>query len=430
MRSPGWLLLLFACASASAGGEGKHLGVASCASTLCHGSAKPTDAHHVQQNEYVTWSHFDPHSRAYRILLEPRSRAIAGRLGIGPAHEAKVCLDCHADNVPQEQRGPRFQISDGIGCESCHGGAESWIATHYDTPAVGHADNIRSGMRSLEQPVTRAQRCLSCHLGSAERFAGHELMAAGHPRLSFELDTFTELWRTSGGREHYRRDADYLERKPTVAGSEVWTAGLFEAARAQLDLLRSPRFQHAGPMPDFALYNCYSCHRSMRFNYGGRGLVGALAPGTLRLDDSRLVMLSAVFAAMSPERDRLLRERTTQLHAAAASNRADAARAGAELESFLAQAQRDLAMKPMTLEQKRRVLAELVRGAGRGDYPDYVAAEQAAMAVVLLLAETGRDAALQPQIDALFAALAQDERYDAARFKILLDRLAGDAHAR
>jgi hypothetical protein len=407
---------------------GQHLGVASCASTLCHGSARPTEAHNVQQNEYVTWSHFDPHSRAYRVLLEPQSRDMVRRLGIGPAHEEELCLDCHADNVPPQQRGPRFQLSDGVGCESCHGAAESWIATHYDTPRVTHADNVRNGLYPLEEPAARARLCLSCHAGSGERFAGHELMAAGHPRLTFELDTFTELWRTRGGREHYRRDEDYRARKAVPDGSEVWLTGLFESARVQLGLLDGTHFHSGGTMPDFALYNCYSCHRSMRFNFGGRGMAAGLRPGALRLDDSKLVMLSAVFAAMSPPDNDLLRERTARLHAAAAQSRQAVAPAGQALQAVLEAARRTLMAQPLTPEQKRRVLAELVRSAARGDYPDYSAAEQAAMAVVLLLAETGlaetdEEQALQPQIDALFAALAEDHRYDAGQFRQLLERV-------
>lgn len=414
------LVLMTGAATAS----DQHLGVATCASTLCHGSAKPLAAHSVQQNEYVTWSHFDPHARAYRVLLEPRAQKIAQRLGIGRAHEARICLDCHAEIVAASVRGPRFQVSDGIGCESCHGAAERWLATHDDTPRVTHADNLASGLYPIEEPAARARVCGACHVGDPTRFASHRMMAAGHPRLSFELDTFTELWRTSGGREHFKPDADYRARKPLPEDSTVWVAGLLQASRSQLELLRSPHFQNAGALPEFALYNCYSCHRSMRFDYAaGRGLAGALEPGSLRLDDSRLVMLSAVFAAVDGQWDAQLRAQSAQLHRAAGTSRTETAVASAELQSLLERAEVQLADRALTAEQKKRALDALVRGASRGDYPDYVAAEQAAMAVVLLLAETGRDRALKPEIDALFAALGQDDRYDAARFERLLARL-------
>ncbi|HEU4531083.1 MAG TPA: multiheme c-type cytochrome [Steroidobacteraceae bacterium] len=413
----GWLLL---CIALPCLGAEQHLGVATCASSLCHGSAKPLTASAVQQNEYVTWSHFDPHARAYRLLLEPRSQTMAKRLGLGPAQEARVCLDCHAESAPA--RGPRFQVSDGIGCESCHGPAGRWLATHDDSPRVSHADNLANGLYPIEDPEARAQVCVACHVGDETRFASHRLMAAGHPRLSFELDTFTELWRTSGGREHFRRDADYEQRKPSPRASDVWIAGLMRATEAQLRFLRGAHYYNA--LPEFALYNCYSCHRSMRFAYSaGRGLASSLEPGALRLDDSRLVMLSAVFAAVDPKWNEELRARTATLHRAAGSSRAETATASLELSRLLERAGARLEQQPLSVEQKRAVLRALVAGARQGDYPDYVAAEQAAMAVVLLLAESGRDRSLKPEIDALFAALAQDDRYDAARFEKLMERV-------
>ena len=74
----------------------KHMGVATCATSQCHGSAVPRDGANVMQNEYVTWTQDDPHSRAYDVLNNAESTAIAARLGLRAAHTAKICLDCHA----------------------------------------------------------------------------------------------------------------------------------------------------------------------------------------------------------------------------------------------------------------------------------------------------------------------------------------------
>src|SRR5688572_26645904 len=65
----GWMPDAAAQLSASKADTGKHMGVATCSSTLCHGSVRALEARSVLQNEYVTWSGFDPHSRAYRILF-------------------------------------------------------------------------------------------------------------------------------------------------------------------------------------------------------------------------------------------------------------------------------------------------------------------------------------------------------------------------
>ena len=111
-----------------------HLGVASCATGVCHGKLAPQKDRNVWLNEYRVWSADDRHARAYQTLLTPQSKQIADRLGIGSAQTSDLCLNCHSDNVKQSKRGPKFQLSDGIECEACHGGSARWIESHAETP--------------------------------------------------------------------------------------------------------------------------------------------------------------------------------------------------------------------------------------------------------------------------------------------------------
>src|SRR5665213_1921705 len=94
--------------------DGAHLGVSSCAGSTCHGAVERLKGSHVVQNEYIIWSRKDKHAQAYTVLLEDRSLRIAHNLGLADARTAPLCLDCHADNVPDNMRGPQFQISDGV----------------------------------------------------------------------------------------------------------------------------------------------------------------------------------------------------------------------------------------------------------------------------------------------------------------------------
>lgn len=404
-----------------------HLGVATCATTTCHGSVKPTDKGIIQQNEYVTWSRFDPHAAAYRTLFDERSVTIARRLGIGPPHEAKICLDCHTDNALLAQRGTKFQLDDGIGCEVCHGGAAAWLATHDDDPAVGHADNIAKGMTALDMPGVRAQICVGCHVGGADtngadRFASHRLMAAGHPRLSFELDTYTELWRTSGGREHYRVDADYAQRKPPSPAAEVWAAGLVANSHALIGQVSS-RYGTDGSLPDFALFNCYSCHRTMRLrDWQDKGRDANAEPGSLRFDDSVLAVLQAALTAR-PDLQSQLREDRAAFQKTAGAAGGAVTMAAASLDGTLAAIGRALATRPLTAKDAALALDALARGAGRGDYPDYVSAEQAAMGIAVLVSTTGSAGVSRGAIDDLFNALENDERYDPQHFRRALEQL-------
>ena len=51
----------------------RHLGVQTCAGSPCHGRTTPGKGN-VLQNEYLTWSRYDAHSKAYEVLGEERSQ--------------------------------------------------------------------------------------------------------------------------------------------------------------------------------------------------------------------------------------------------------------------------------------------------------------------------------------------------------------------
>lgn len=415
-------------------GEGadtaKHLGVATCASTICHGSIRPLEARNVLQNEYVTWSTYDPHSRAYKVLFDEKSRKIAKSLGLKNAHEAPECLGCHTDYVPPEQRGPRFQLSDGIGCEACHGGAENYLTSHDDGPSVTHAANLANGLRAIEKPLVRATVCLDCHVGNATRFASHRMMAAGHPRLAFELDTYTELWRTAGGREHYRVDRDYVARKEQAEPVMVWLTGLTAASRRSVEMLGWHIGKGMGALPDFALYNCYSCHRAMELSGWSQGRDDGMPLGTIRLQDGHLRALLAVLDATDARQAATLRRALSALNSSVNGDGTNFRTALTNLRSALATVEQRVDESQWGRRELMGVLDALTKAARRGAFADYAAAEQAAMAMVLLLTELEMADANAPEVDALFRSLEDDSRFDSRRFAQVLNllrTLKGDA---
>jgi len=396
-----------------------HTGVATCAASQCHGSAVPRDGSNVLQNEYVTWTQDDPHSKAYASLRTDASRAIATRLGLANAHTASICLDCHADNVPAARRGEKFQLSDGVGCESCHGGAENWLSTHYNTPTVDHAANIAAGLFPTENAAERGTLCLSCHLGTQDKFATHRIMAAGHPRLAFELDTFTELWRTAGRQPHYRIDADYRDRKGDNNHSYIWASGVLAEARQRMSLILGRKFAGDAMFPELGLYDCHACHRSMR-SVQWRALPrhGNAGPGVPFLNDGSLVM-SLVLArtidmSMAGDFELVL----VELHVAGSASVESIQAAARNLDGLLSRLQGRVT--PASLQNReRQLLREILATGAAGNYLDYASAEQAFMAVQMLVFEIG-DEALEAALDPLGDALQNDERYSPARFAMLL----------
>lgn len=434
--SPQWLAALvsglvalggFTTATEAAGS--RHEGVATCASTTCHGAARPLGGTPILQNEYVTWSAFDPHAGAFRSLQDERSAAIARRLGIGPADRAPACLACHAEVVPAGDRGPKFQADDGIGCEACHGAAGGWLAAHDDGAPDSRDASLRAGMRALNDARVRGPVCIACHVGNGDRSATHAMMAAGHPRLSFELDTFTELWRTSGGRVHYRLDADYAARKRAAGSTGVWLTGLALASVASVDQVQAAVSR--GALPEFAAFNCYSCHRNMGLgHWQDRAPPTGSAPGALRINDSALRLLAIALEPWKPDLAAGLAHGVAALQRAATDDRAGVTPAADVLRRRLAEVVAAVERSPPEPADRRAMLLAVVAGSGKGAYPDYATAEQAAMAAVVLLADGGGPAPRTGDVDALFATLADDAVFDQARFARILGRLRGQSPGR
>jgi hypothetical protein len=425
----GTLFALVACASANAElpdeSPNVHTGVATCAASQCHGSAVPRDGSSVLQNEYVTWTQDDPHSKAYETLSTDASRAIANRLGLQSATGASICLDCHADNVPAARRGEKHQLSDGVGCESCHGGAENWLSSHYNTPAIDHAANIASGLFPTENVGERGALCLSCHLGTQDKFATHRIMAAGHPRLAFELDTFTELWRTAGRQPHYQVDADYRERKGVPSHSYTWASGVLAEGRQRVSLILGSDFAGDGMFPELGLYDCHSCHRSMK-NVQWRALDrhGDAGPGMPFLNDGAFVMALALARSLDSANADQFEEALADLHVASSADVESIQLAARNLDALLSALEARTTPSSMQ-NRERQILRELLATGAAGNYIDYASAEQAFMAVQMLVFEIG-DADLEEALGPLGDELQDDERYSPARFSQILARFQSE----
>ena len=189
-------------------GTAEHLGVASCASSTCHGGGGA-------RQSAATCCSTRPSPGSSRTST-PASASCSGR--------------ALAEDRPQSRARGRTRRS-------------ASTATPTTCPRSGAARSSSSPTASAARPATAARRtgsaphrqrrrrrprratsppacsrpptrgrgrgsCLSCHFGDETKFVTHRLMGAGHPRLSFELDTFTAIEPA-----HFDVDDDYRARK-------------------------------------------------------------------------------------------------------------------------------------------------------------------------------------------------------------------------
>jgi hypothetical protein len=421
--------------AATTGRAGVHEGVASCGGSTCHGRPVASGVT-VRQNELITWQ--DPssvagaHSRSYRALTSGRGQAIAAKMGLGPAQGAPACLGCHADPAPAGLRGARFQLSDGVGCEGCHGGSGGWIASHYALGA-SHADNVARGMRALESPTARASNCLDCHFGGKApgQFVSHQMMAAGHPRVSFELDLFTSLQR------HHDVDADYIKRKGNAGGVKTWAVGQAMALDRALTLYSDPKTSPGGAFPEFYFFDCHSCHRQISDDPGARPRAtpnpGRPVPvGTPPFNDENMIMLSAAAKVAAPGLASRFESDSRSFHAALANDRAGAIRAAGQLAGSSRALAQAFAGSSFSRGETLAILDAVLAGDGVRRYTDYEGGAQAVMAADTLLnalvaqgqADRGAVARIRPDLDRAYAAVRDPNAFRPDDFRQSMQRVA------
>jgi hypothetical protein len=430
-----FLLALSAGPAALAQNGGRYLGVASCAGATCHGRAEGNGAV-VRQDEIATWqspsSPTGAHSRALAVLSGVRARQIAASLGLKDPAEEPACLGCHSTSVPAAERGPRFQQSDGIGCESCHGPASPWIATHY-TVAGSHSANVAAGLMPLDQPQARARVCLDCHYGSAagNQFVTHRMMAAGHPRIAFELDLFSAL------QQHHDADADYIQRKGRPDSVRLWAVGQAEALRRSTDLFARPGFGSEGIFPEFSFYDCHSCHRPItdgpqrRLTFEsnpGRPIPFGQPP----FNDENIIMLQAVARALAPGQAGAFEAASRDFHRAMGTGRGEAVAAALRLRGAAAALSDAFAARAAGTGDAFTVVAAVADRTTSPRFTDYEGSAQAVMALDTLLnamvldgrVTVGAAAGIRASLNRAYDAVKSPESYSPVRFRAGLGEAA------
>ncbi len=407
--------------------EPRYLGVASCSSSTCHGAIVTREGGRVEQNEYRVWSQKDRHSRAYAALSTEESRLIATRLGLDSATKAPACLACHSMQIPEDRQDPGFEVKDGVGCEACHGAASGWIRTHYAV-GVSHQKSVDNGLIKLEDPATRARTCMPCHQGGSDRGVTHQMMAAGHPRLSFELDTFTHLQPT-----HFKIDDDYHLRKTVTDSATAWAVGQAVSVDSYLSMLTRRVDDRNAAWPDFALYDCFSCHHAIGTQLADSGPAPGRELGLPRLALPALPLYRALVELSGPKAAAELDRATNAIRQAGVTGGAELQRESAALAELARRDTKAFADRRFENKELLTLLANISSPDRVRDYRTYADAEQATMACQALAATIAdpkrkalpenRATALANAVQGLFAATESEETFRAARFQEAMAKL-------
>src|SRR5205823_6319454 len=126
------------------------------------------------------------------------------------------CLACHAtpESAWGMKPGEKIDISlenwhkGGVSCEACHGPAskpgKAWLSVHTSEKEwrrLGRSPKQKADkydFTDLNDPASLTRTCAGRHVGAPAdpekkipaRDCNHDIMAAGHPRLNFELASY------------------------------------------------------------------------------------------------------------------------------------------------------------------------------------------------------------------------------------------------
>jgi hypothetical protein len=356
----------------------------------------------VRQDEFTFWLSHDKHANAYQVLLGPRAQKMAKNLAAlnEPsreflAHEDPRCLGCHtvpqaaashlADELVKETR----QL--GVGCEACHGSANGgaskgpWLAVHTtaEWKNLTPEQKAERGMVNLADPGVLTKTCAGCHVGSADRDLNHDLMAAGHPRLTFEATVF---------RANLPRHWNEMEKARTRGAefeAKLWAVGQVAAAKSALELLdhRAEKVQRSqAPWPEFAEYGCFACHADLQqpsWRREANGYYAGRKPGSLPYGTWSKGLFSALKSEdqnPASEAWNRLKELMEQPYPDPSQVRLHVKEASDRLDELL----KTTAQERFNEARIKRVLERLDRRADKADSFSWDEAEQLLLAVAAL----------------------------------------------
>jgi len=283
-----------------------------------------------------------------------------------------------------------------------------------------------TGYLDLHDPVKRTEQCLTCHLGTQERNVDHELIAAGHPDLYFELASFQQAMPM-----HWK---DPIDKYPWF---EIRSFAAAQGAQLAKQLDRVARNATTGIWPEYADLDCFACHHSLTNAENSwqqeRGYQNR-KPGNPPWQLSRFVVLRQVLGEVDPGSRASLETSINQLYAGVTAlngnkaNVANQAKALSETASKLAQT---LATANYDQARASRIMKAIANDADYISRQGERAAEQALMSVnatynaVAAKSRPGNDAAVRNAIRGLFQQLDNPSAYNAPKFAEAFKALGG-----
>ena len=267
--------------------------------------------------------------------------------------------------------------------------------------------------------IKRNEKCLSCHLGDDTKTVDHEMIAAGHPDLYFEIESFEAV-----------EPKHWKEPFPNDPAIEIRGLAVGQAVQLREWLRRVGR-DSSHNWPEFSDLDCIACHHSLTApadswrqtaGYAGR------KPGDPAWNTSRFAVLKSIARLLDAADARDLDRDVARLNQLASDLHADPAKIAAAASAAAGNADK-LAQNLNTMNPDPAAATKLIAAicadadsiANQGER----AAEQAAMAVNSLYVayvqgrkpgNSGKDSRIHAAIGELYKQFENPSAYNPAPY--------------
>lgn len=139
-----------------------YIGASRC--KMCHRKPEGGDQFGIWENS--------AHSKAFEVLASEKAKELGKKVGIDNPQTADECLKCHVTGhgVAAEFLGPKYDMTEGVTCESCHGPG----GDYYKKATM---EGLRSGEikpESVGLIHPTAEVCAGCHNHESPTFTGFD----------------------------------------------------------------------------------------------------------------------------------------------------------------------------------------------------------------------------------------------------------------
>jgi hypothetical protein len=256
-------------------------------------------------------------------------------------------------------------------------------------------------------------------MGTGEKNVDHELIAAGHPDLVFELDSYQAVMPM-----HWKKPDD------PATGIRTWSVGQAVKLREALNRL-SRRAQ--GPVwPEFAEMECFACHhdltkadKSWRQERGYQNR----RPGNPPWNAAHYAVLRVVLRSVDPALASQLDKDFNDVYGLASrinTDRNELAQRSTRAAATADQVAQRLNAMTVDREKAAQMMSAIVANSDELAAQGTRTAEQAAMAIEALMAAQGRgnQADVKAAVDALFRQLDNPSSYNGYNFAAQMKRVS------